>query len=219
MGPSLRDQPVKSFIAALQAAGLGGDGFPARWAGLRDDGPLGQRLVTKVGRGNTGKNWTKPCAFPMILWRQDDSNIRIPESVNKLLVTMVVRYANSYIDRLFAERDLISLYQVISVIGKERALPEEFWLFCRVYEWAPSRSGVWQYYEGLSDDDFEHMAGALERFGLGEIAEKYRLGKETWNGPDRAADLDSWQEANEHQIHDSVFRLIAARKELLKNGS
>jgi len=33
-------------IASLQAAGLFGDGFPARWAGLRDFGPLGLRIDT-----------------------------------------------------------------------------------------------------------------------------------------------------------------------------
>jgi hypothetical protein len=36
------------------------------------------------------------------------------------------------------------------------------------------------------------MNQALRRFGLVEIAEKYELGKKTWDGPDQAAALDSW---------------------------
>ena len=32
-------------MAAFQAAGFSGYEFPARWAGLRDDGPLGLRIV------------------------------------------------------------------------------------------------------------------------------------------------------------------------------
>ncbi len=130
---------------------------------------------------------------------------------------MPVRFANSYVDRLFAERDLDGLYHMISIIEKERSLPEEFWLFCRIYEWAPARSGVWQHYEGLSEERYQQMLGALERFGLAEIAEKYRLGRATWNGPDRAAALDAWLDFHAQEIHDAALRLLAARKHSLKN--
>jgi len=132
---------------------------------------------------------------------------------------MSVRFANSYIDRLFAEKDLGKLYHLIDVVCRDRPLPEEFWLFCRVYEWAPARSGVWQYYEGLPEEKFERVSQALERFGLAELAEKYRLGKSTWNGPDRAASLDAWLEAHAQQIHDAVFQLVAARKDCLGDES
>lgn len=128
---------------------------------------------------------------------------------------MPARFATSYIDRLFAERDLNAIHHLISVVGNQRSLPEEFWLFCRIYEWAPSRSGVWQYYEGLPEAEFERISQALDRFGLTEIAEKYRLGKTTWNGPDQAADLDEWLDTNTQQIHSDVFNLIAPRKNCL----
>jgi len=130
---------------------------------------------------------------------------------------MSVRFASSYIDRVFAEKDLGKLYHLIDVVGKARPLPEEFWLFCRVYEWAPARSGVWQYYESLPEEKFERMSRALERFGLAEVAEKYRLGKCTWNGPDRAASLDAWLETHANRIHDAVFRLVAAQKDSLRD--
>jgi len=56
---------------------------------------------------------------------------------------MAVRFAHSYVERLFAERDMPGLYHVISVVGAERQLPEEFWLFSRLLEWVGStRSGV-----------------------------------------------------------------------------
>jgi hypothetical protein len=135
------------------------------------------------------------------------------------LALMGVRFANSYVDHLFAERDLGGLYHLITVVARERPLPEEFWLFCRVYEWAPARSGVWQYYEGLPDEKFQQMVGALERFGLAEIAEKYRLGKTTWNSPDHAAALDAWLDSHAQEIHDAIFRLVASQKEYLKDES
>src|SRR5271166_437754 len=132
---------------------------------------------------------------------------------------MAVRFANSYVDRLFAEKDLFALHHLISVVGRDRSLPEEFWLFCRVYEWAPSRSGVWQYYECLPDAEFGRISQALDRFGLVEIAEKYRVGKTTWNGPDQAAELDEWLGMHAQQIYAAVFDLIAPRKDCLKDQS
>ena len=133
------------------------------------------------------------------------------------LALMVARFANSYIDRLFAERDLGAIHHLISVIDQQRTLPEEFWLFSCIYAWAPARSGVWQYYENLPDETFQRMSQALRRFGLVEIAEKYELGRSTWNGPDRAAALDSWLDTHAKQIYDAIFALILARKDCLKN--
>ena len=127
--------------------------------------------------------------------------------------------AKPYIDRLFAEKNLGEIYWAISIVGKDRELPEEFWLFSRIYEWAPARSGVWQYYEGLSDEQFKRVSDDLDRFGLTEIAEQYRLGKRTWDGPTRAAQLDRWLDSHADEIHDAVFRLIAAKREHLTDAS
>lgn len=131
---------------------------------------------------------------------------------------MAIRFANSYINRLFVERDMTGLHHLISVLERDRSLPEEFWLFCRVLEWIGStRSGVWQYYEGLSDEMFDRMSQALQRFGLAEIADRYRFGRTVWDGPDQAASLDEWIDKHEQQIESAVFDLILRRKDCLKD--
>jgi len=126
---------------------------------------------------------------------------------------MAVRFANSYIERLFAERDMAKLYHLISLMERERILPEEFWLFSRIQEWLGStRSGVWQYYDTLSDEHFERMHRDLLRFGLVEVAEKYRFGRDVWDGPDRADSLDKWIWKHDAQIESAAFDLILERK-------
>jgi hypothetical protein len=127
---------------------------------------------------------------------------------------MAVRFASSYVEALFAERDMLGLHHLITVVSAERQLPEEFWLFNRLLEWIGStRSGVWQYYEGLSPDVFTRMTRALDGLGLSEIAERYRFGQSTWDGPDQAASLDQWIDAHERQIESAAFELIASRKD------
>jgi hypothetical protein len=129
---------------------------------------------------------------------------------------MAVRFSSSYIERLFATRDLSGLYHLISVTGQERSLPEQLWLFCRLREWAGStRSGIGQYYESLSDEKFERMNRALRLSELSEIAEKYRAGKSTWDETERAASLDKWIDAHEQQIDDAAFELALSQKEWL----
>ena len=126
-------------------------------------------------------------------------------------------YADSYIDKLFTERDMLGLYQVIIAIEQDRALPVEFWLFCRLLEWSGStRSGIWQYYEGLPDEQFERISRDLDRFGLAEIADKYRSGRDLWNKPDRADSLDEWVDAHEQQIELAAFDLIFGHRDFLK---
>ncbi len=127
---------------------------------------------------------------------------------------MAVRFANSYVERLFEERDMLGLYHLISVVSAERQLPEEFWLFSRLLEWVGStRSGVWQYYEGLSEETFARMTRALKQFGPSEAVERYQFGKNLWDGPDQAASLDAWIDSHRQQIEDAAFNLIAARKD------
>jgi len=131
-----------------------------------------------------------------------------------MLGFMAVRFARSYVDRLFAERDILGLHHLISVVGAERELPEEFWLFNRLLEWVGStRSGVWQYYETVSVDTFAKMNRGLQRFGLSEIAERYNYGKTARDGPDQASSLDRWIDPNRPQMESAAFGLIAARRE------
>jgi hypothetical protein len=129
------------------------------------------------------------------------------------MLSVEARFARSYIDRLFSEKDYGLIHHLISVIEMQKELPEEFWLFCRIFEWAPSRSGVWQYYEGLPSELFERVEKDLDRFELVEIAEKYRIGKAVWEQPEEIRKLDKWQRQNASRIHDAVFGLIAPLKD------
>ncbi|SRR5258705_8164417 len=129
---------------------------------------------------------------------------------------MTIRFAKSYVDRLFAERDVTGLHHLIGVVSRDRALPEQFWLFCRIIEWiGATRSGVWQYYESTPADQIKAVTQALRRFGLDEIAGKYSTGKRAPTKPDRDESLDHWIDTHEQQINDTVFNLIATRKDLL----
>lgn len=63
---------------------------------------------------------------------------------------MVVRYSKSYVDQLYEAKDLFALDGVINVVGRDRQLPEQFWLSQRLFAWCGwSRSGIRQYYEAI----------------------------------------------------------------------
>lgn len=131
---------------------------------------------------------------------------------------MAVQFADAYIDRLFADKDMLGLYHLITVLEQEQKLEEEFWLFCRLLEWEGSaRSGIWQYYEGLPVGPYGRMSRALDHFGLTDIAVQYRLGRDAWNGPERADSLDRWIDDHQQQIYDAAFDLIVKSKDRLKN--
>lgn len=130
---------------------------------------------------------------------------------------MGVRFSSSYVDRLFAERNLSGLHHLISVLERERKLPDGCWFFCRIHEWVGStRSGVWQYYESIPKETFERVSRALDQFGYPDIAEQYRSGMVIWNGPDRAASLDRWIWNREREIEDAAFEMIKLHQEILK---
>jgi len=129
---------------------------------------------------------------------------------------MNIKYADSYIDRLFSESDLYTIYSVITAVEKQKSLSDEFWLFCRVFEWAPSRSGVWQYYEGVNSNEFHRLQQLMRQFRLIEIAEKHLKGKQEWKDSEKMSELDNWLYDNEDSIHESVFKLIEVKKDELK---
>lgn len=133
---------------------------------------------------------------------------------------MRVRFASSYVDRLFAKRDLDGLHHLVSVLERDRELPDGCWLFCRIIEWVGStRSGVWQYYESIPKETFERVGAAFEKSGHLEIAEHYRSGMVIWDGPDRAASLDRWILGRERQIEEAALGMIKPHREILKNDA
>jgi hypothetical protein len=87
----------------------------------------------------------------------------------------MIRYAQSFVNGLYESKDVVGLYQVIGVVAQRRQLPEQFWLFRQLLAWASStRSGVWQYYEAISKQNFDAVASSLQKFGLVDWAERYR---------------------------------------------
>jgi len=127
------------------------------------------------------------------------------------------RFAESYVENLFAQKDLVGLHHLISVVEKDRELPKQCWLFCRLLEWEGStRSGVWQYYEGIPRDKYEKIAQALDEAGLRGLVEKYRDGMNVWNTDERANGLDRWIDANHEFIGAELMRLLDDCRETLK---
>lgn len=127
------------------------------------------------------------------------------------------RFAETYVENLFSQRNLSGLPHLISVVERDRELPEQCWLFCRLLEWRGSRrSGIWQYYEGLPQDEFERIAKAAEDAGLKELANKYRHGKAAWNTEDNACSLDKWMDANREFISSELMCLLGDCREIMK---
>ena len=133
---------------------------------------------------------------------------------------MVARYAKSYVDRLYDTKDIFALHGVISVVGRHRDLPEQFSLFLRLWDWCCStRSGIWQYYEGVPKHEFESMAASLKGFGLRELADRYRSGMATWREPEGCGELDRWIDAHWGELEAIAFRLIADSRASLYDES
>ena len=132
---------------------------------------------------------------------------------------MGVRFAKAYVDEVFAARDLDRVCHLISLVDQEPNLPEELWLFSRVYEWAPSRSGIWQYYEALPETLFLRIKSGLERYGFDELAAKFAEGRYSSGPPTFAEDFDDWLEEHASAIHAALFQLILPKKDYLIQAS
>jgi hypothetical protein len=119
-------------------------------------------------------------------------------------------YAKSYVADLIEARDVFGLQQVVAAEARQRALPEEFWLFGELLAWSGStRSGVWQYYESVRSKDFKRALRGLKQFGLDELARWYENGRDTWKDPEPCQELDQWLTDHEEQVHATLLRLIA----------
>jgi hypothetical protein len=130
------------------------------------------------------------------------------------------RFAESYVENLLTQKDLSGLHHSISVVEKDRELPKQCWLFCRLLEWEGSiRSGVWQYYEGIPRGEYERIVKALDEFAMKELVDKYRNGMTAWNTDDRADGLDKWIDANQEFIVAELIRLVDSCREALKTAA
>jgi hypothetical protein len=132
----------------------------------------------------------------------------------------MIRYAKSFVDRLYEAKDVFGLDGVIAVVGQERQLPEQFWLFRRLLAWAGStRSRVWQYYEAITEEEFESVALALDRFGLIPLAGRFRSGMESWKTSSCCDELDGWIDLHWPELESVAFGLIANDRHFLYGES
>jgi hypothetical protein len=129
---------------------------------------------------------------------------------------MRARFDPSYVKGIIEAKDQSKLYHLLSILEKNLSLPDELWLSLRLQEWSGSdRSGVWEYYEGVSTEKFAKMHQALAFFGLREIADKYSLGMAEWNNSHRCDALEKWLWSNDTGIVEAIFNLAISRKEWL----
>jgi hypothetical protein len=124
-----------------------------------------------------------------------------------------VRFAKSYIEQLYIQKDMLGLYHLITTTEQSRILPEQLWLFCRLLEWAGSvRSGVWQYYDGLPAEKFDRISIGLDNNDLAWIALFYRSGKTNPGEADQHDALDYWLDSNRRDIDEAALQLATSRK-------
>jgi hypothetical protein len=125
---------------------------------------------------------------------------------------MGVRFTKGYVDEVFAGRDYSRLYHLISLVDEEPDLPEELWLFNRMFEWSCSD---WQFYEHISVEKFHRILADLEQVGLDAISQKFREGKLVWDDPELLPAFEGWLEAHAKQIAATIFVLAERRRGFL----
>ena len=133
------------------------------------------------------------------------------------IAKMEPRYSNSYVERLVLERDRDRLYQLLSVLARRAILPEELWAFNRMMEWLGStRSGVWQYYEGIPEDVFARLRNWLLRVGWQELHARYTEGMAELSAGGNCAQLDRWLDEHDEDIVAALWHLVAPQIGWLK---
>ncbi len=127
-----------------------------------------------------------------------------------------IKFAESYIEKLFTEKDSLGLYHLILTAEIDKASPA-CWTFNRALEWLGSlRSGVWQYYEVTDPSVQERLAAALLKFELNEIAQWYSFGMKNWQDKEEIRKLDDWMFKNEHDIEGQIFGMVAKEIDNIK---
>jgi hypothetical protein len=132
---------------------------------------------------------------------------------------MNVAYSPVFVDELFARRDLVGLYALIRVRSRTRKMSDACELFCRSLEWSgATRSGIWQYYESLKEEEFLEVCRLLGKFEMTGVLAHYRDGRGVWQSEEASAALDRWIDTHEHEIHSAILdHLRMATEELKKN--
>ncbi len=130
---------------------------------------------------------------------------------------MAVEYAPSYIDALFARKDVSGLHTVVSVRARTHSLPEECVIFLRILEWlGPDRAGSWQHYQTMTDAQYSETCRLLCKFGMTDVLEVFRAGREEADGPAR---VDDWLYAHGGEVQRQLLRILESVAEVLKRNA
>jgi len=128
---------------------------------------------------------------------------------------MNIKYADSYLDRVFSEKDSATLHQIVST--KREIVSGRLWLACRFLEWIGStRSGVWQWHEGIEATESKRIIDLLAIYAPQEILEWYRFGESSWEDEGEINKLDDWLEQNESTIQELIWKIANPDLNLLK---
>ena len=139
-------------------------------------------------------------------------------AVGELIVSeeMSVRYAASYVDAIFARRDLAALHTVISVKAGSRTLPRECVLFVRVYEWI---GADWQYYESLKPEAYQEMCALLSEFSMTDVLAKFKEAMAAWQSGDYSiAHVDEWANQRRDEIENHILERAEHTADFLKEN-
>jgi hypothetical protein len=126
---------------------------------------------------------------------------------------MTPRFAPQFVDHLYTDAPIDEFYGTLGIIERHAPLPPASWLLCRLVEWmSTTRSGIWTYYEAVPEPDQREIVSVLGNFPtLEPLAIQYSKGREVWKRPRDIAHVDSWIDADEHEM--KALLLALAREE------
>lgn len=136
-----------------------------------------------------------------------------------------MRVAASRIDALLANAEPQAQLEIYGIICASSdfdrnedwfGLPSWAFLYVAVLEWmGSSRSGVWQYYEGLPPGLSEPILQELRSNSRSDIADVYASGLKSWDGDEMAGEVDTWIDLHSHEIGLWLNGLAKANRESL----
>jgi len=123
-------------------------------------------------------------------------------------------YSTDYLDRTYSGQSVFDLWSLLTTLERHVSLPERSWLFCRLVEWMSStRSGVWTYYEAMSEALQSEISSAIRRYPeLHAVAEYFDRGRRTWKSEQEIRLVDKWLDSHERELHTSLMEVAREEK-------
>ncbi|PXA03069.1 hypothetical protein DDZ13_14225 [Coraliomargarita sinensis] len=89
----------------------------------------------------------------------------------------------------------------------------------RLLEWCSStRSGVWQWHEGISEKESEKIRRLLAEYASQELEQWYQFGEKQLQNEKEIEKLDQWLDSNEGLFHDRIWSVVNPDLLYLKEG-